>query len=127
MLDRFEQVFEPVHVEKRLLLPGKRRVGQIFGRRRRAHRKRHVVPGLLRSALIGQSDLLLQAAGKRLAHDPAADLLSGGGQRFDVFDIEPRQALRNALVEPVLREKLPVCACAVVANPPGTRTPAPAS
>ncbi len=66
------------------------------------------------------------SAGKGWFDEPAPDLLARRGERRDVGGVESGEPRRNAPVEPVLREELAV-GRAVVANPPGTRTPAPES
>ena len=94
-----EDAVDPGDVEKGLLLARERRLGQVLGGRRRAHRERGV--GMVGAeALVLAPDLGLERGGKRLRLDPGADLGAGAGERADVVGVErgqpvgdpPRQA-----------------------------------
>ena len=54
-------------------------------------------PASLAELRVGLADGLVEIGGQRRFDDPAADFLAGCGQRVDVFDIERREAILDAL------------------------------
>src|SRR3546814_326886 len=97
MADFLEYVVNAHHIEKGLLLTRERRVGQVFGRRRRAHGERPAAIGVEggKSAAHG----LLERSGERRVDDPLTDFLADRGQFAYVVGVERGQALADALVE----------------------------
>jgi hypothetical protein len=87
------------------------------------------VLGIGDQAVVEGFDFLLQARLERGLDDPLADLGAGGGQRTHVVDVQVGQA-QSRCARPATWPPSTLCdrksrnACAVVAKPPGTRTPA---
>ena len=69
------------------------------------------------------ADRLLERRRERLRLDPAADLGAGRGQRAHVVGVERGQALARCARPGRRASRKSRNACAVVAKPPGTRTP----
>src|SRR5688572_10069396 len=95
----------PAHVQDRLLLPGERRVRQVFGRRGRAHgdgRAAVAEPGR------GGEHLALEFRLEARVEDPPADARAGLGETQDVFDVDCGELAGDARAEPVLLEEVAV-------------------
>ena len=75
------------HIEKRLLLSRKRSVWQVFGRRRRAHRKGGLRVTRGQGGKLG-SNGLFQVSRERLCFDPGPNLGAGLGQGPDIVRVE---------------------------------------
>ena len=99
-------LFETDHVQEGLLLAGKGRLGQIFCGRRRAHRDRERTTGGGGHVGIGLFNRGLQPRRQRRFDYPGADLAAGLGQRRHVIDIQRREALLDARVQALVREKI---------------------
>ena len=103
---RRNDVVEAADVEISLLLACERGVGQVLGGRRRAHGDRDVVAA--GQALPGFPDLPFQFCGQWCLADPAPDIAASGRQRGNIVHVEAIEALRDAISQAVLCEKLPV-------------------
>ena len=106
LLHRVEDVLVAMDVEEGLLLPGERRVRQILGRRRRAHREAALPLGSQR--VIGGVDLRFELRRKRRIDDPSTNLGAGLHERIHVVDIERLERGTDALGEPLVSEKLAI-------------------
>jgi hypothetical protein len=87
------------------LLPGERRVGQIFRSRGGTHRYRGIL-AVGRHRLVGGGDFALQVIGQGRIDDPAPDFLAHDSQLPDIVGIELIQSLVDALANTGLVEKL---------------------
>jgi hypothetical protein len=94
--DRGQDRVDAANIEKRLLLPGERRVGQILRRRRRPDSERDVTTraGQL---LIGGADLGLQIRRERLGDDGVADLSPGPGELLHVLGVQAGEPAADCL------------------------------
>ena len=127
LLDLVQHVVDAVHVEEGLLLAGERGVGQVLGGGRRAHRERRAAdcpPPARRK----RSRIAASSSGG----NGVVDRSSRGSRRRP----RPARARRRCRAPPAARRCARPArrgvrnsrkACAVVAKPPGTRTPAAAS
>ena len=122
LVHALQQRIAAAHVEERFLLAGEGRFGQIFGSRRGAHRDRDLASGA--HALERFEDLLLE----RAAGTASRESTGGCGRRRSRASRRPRRRARPALSRCAPRVRS-CCrksryACAVVAKPSGTVTPA---
>ena len=108
MPDCQQHVVQPVNVQKGFLLAGEGSVGQIFRRRRRAHREGRFVTLSLDQCLVSRGDVRLQRERQRRFQDPLANFLAGHGKRRDILDIERRQRLLDSAGQAAGSQKLPV-------------------
>ena len=92
-------------VEEGLLLAGERRVRQVLGGGRGAHREGRA-GAVGRQALVFAADRRLEGRRKRLLPDPAADLGAGLGQGAHVVGVEAGEALADPLGQPAFGEEL---------------------
>ena len=103
LLDLVDDVVDAGHVEVGFLLSGERRVGQVFGCCRGAHRHGDVAAAIVVTQLpIGDADVGVECGMQRRIGDPATDLATGGGQRLDVLDVERGQPVEDALFQVVV-------------------------
>ena len=124
---RLNNIIYSIDIKKCFLLTGERRIGQILGGRRRADRKRRVRGRRGSSLAYAVANRFFQRRRQRRLHEPAADLRARRRERVDVVDVEAL-ARRSAIRAPgPLWARNSRNADAVVAKPPGTRMPAPAS
>ena len=86
-----EQRIAAAHVEERFLLAGERRVRQILGGGRGAHRDGDVAPAA--HALERFEDLALEPRRERRRQNPVADLRADARELLDVVDVERRELL----------------------------------
>ena len=100
--------FDASHVEKSLLLPSKRRIRQVFGGGRRAHRKRRL---RIRAAECHKrrADPGLEISRKRLIFNHRADFSACDSQRIDVFGIELGQTIVDFLAQVAKLQELAEC------------------
>jgi hypothetical protein len=100
-----QHLLDARHVQKGFLLAGKRGVGQILRRGRRAHGKAGL--RVARAQCVkGIADGLFQISWKRLLLHPAADFGARIGQRAHVFRVQRGQPLADALIQPAVGQKL---------------------
>ena len=98
-----QQVVVALHMQIGFLLPGKRGVGQILGRGRRAHRNRHPIA----QREIGLRSPVSSAAGNAAASTQARISAPACGQRRHIGHIQRRQPVMDARTQIVVVEKIP--------------------
>jgi len=106
LFDLVQHRVDAVHVQKGFLLPGKRGVGQVFGRGRGAHRITGVAAGAVELRK-GGADGLLERRRQGLRLDHGADFGPALRQRAHVVGVERVELGLDALVQPVGGQKLP--------------------
>ena len=104
------QMLLAAHVQESLLLSGKRCLRQIFGGRRGTDRDGELAPDRRSPcpSCARRRGSRLQPLRERRGEHPAADLRADHREPLHVIDVERRQDVADALIEPVLREEVPI-------------------
>src|SRR5258706_15601134 len=111
LADRFQHRGLAADVEKRLLLSGEGRIGQIFGSCRGPDRKRDFTRALICKLLIKSTYFCLQRLRQRRFLDPSADLGTALLQATHVLRIQCAHASGNALAQTLGGEEFFVSPC----------------
>lgn len=106
-LDLVHHIVGTGHIEEGFLLACKRGVRQVFGGCRGAHGHGHVAAAIFGAQLfVSGTNVAVQFRLQRCVDHPAADLLAGEGECVDVFDIQRRQLVEDALRQVVVRDEV---------------------
>ena len=106
--ERGENLFDPAHVQQGFLLAGERGLRQVLRRRGRAHRD--AARGFSVCEIgIGPRHRVRELESKLRLLYPTTNPSPALGERVEILDVETGKLPLDALLEPVVGEKLAIC------------------